>query len=61
LLDTLGLRRAEIATALSGQAVIVKRLALPPMRAEELAEAIPWKQNSTSRLRLPTCSWTIRC
>jgi type IV pilus assembly protein PilM len=43
LLDTLGLRRAHIATALSGQAVIVKRLALPPMRAEELAEAIPWE------------------
>ena len=43
LLDTLGLRRAQIATALSGQAVIVKRLALPPMRAEELAEAIPWE------------------
>lgn len=43
LLDTLGLRRAHIATALSGQAVIVKRLALPPMRSEELAEAIPWE------------------
>jgi type IV pilus assembly protein PilM len=43
LLDTLGLRRAHIAMALSGQAVIVKRLALPPMRAEELAEAIPWE------------------
>jgi type IV pilus assembly protein PilM len=43
LLDTLGLRRAHIAAALSGQAVIVKRLALPPMKAEELAEAIPWE------------------
>ena len=43
LLDTLGLKRAHIATALSGQAVIVKRLALPPMRSEELAEAIPWE------------------
>jgi type IV pilus assembly protein PilM len=43
LLDTLGLKRAHIVTALSGQAVIVKRLALPPMREEELAEAIPWE------------------
>lgn len=43
LLDTLGLRRAHIAAALSGQAVIVKRLALPPMKKEELAEAIPWE------------------
>lgn len=43
LLDTLGLRRAHIAAALSGQAVIVKRLALPPMRQDELAEAIPWE------------------
>lgn len=43
LLDTLGLRRAHIATALSGQAVIVKRLALPPMGPKELAEAIPWE------------------
>jgi type IV pilus assembly protein PilM len=43
LLDTLGLRRAQIASALSGQAVIVKRLALPPMSTAELAEAIPWE------------------
>jgi len=43
LLDTLGLRRAQVSAALSGQAVIVKRLALPPMRAEELADAIPWE------------------
>jgi len=43
LLDTLGLRRAHIATGLSGQAVIVKRLALPPMGPQELAEAIPWE------------------
>lgn len=43
LLDTLGLKRAHLAAALSGQSVIVKRLALPPMRAEELAEAIPWE------------------
>ncbi len=43
LLDTLGLRRAHIAAAVSGQAVIVKRLALPPMDQKELAEAIPWE------------------
>lgn len=43
LLDTLGLRRAQVAAALPGRAVIVKRLALPFMRKEELAEAIPWE------------------
>lgn len=43
LLDTLGLRRASIASALPGQAVIVKRLILPRMRPAELAEAIPWE------------------
>lgn len=43
LLDTLGLKRARISAALSGQSVIVKRLTLPPMTAAELAEAIPWE------------------
>jgi type IV pilus assembly protein PilM len=43
LLDSLRLRRVNIATALSGHAVIVKRLALPAMSQAELAEAIPWE------------------
>jgi len=43
LLDTLGLGRAHIAAALSGHAVIVKRLALPNMSQADLAEAIPWE------------------
>jgi type IV pilus assembly protein PilM len=41
LLDTLGLRRASVAAAVSGHAVIVKRLTMPPMSAEELAETMP--------------------
>jgi type IV pilus assembly protein PilM len=41
--DALRLRRARVATALSGHAVIVKRLSLPSMSRAELAEAIPWE------------------
>lgn len=40
---TLKVRRANIASALSGQAVIVKRLSLPAMTDDELAESIPWE------------------
>jgi type IV pilus assembly protein PilM len=43
LFDTLKLRRARVATALSGHAVIVKRLALPSMSQAELSDAIPWE------------------
>jgi type IV pilus assembly protein PilM len=43
LLDSLGLRRATVSSALSGHAVIVKRLSLPAMTDAELAEAIPWE------------------
>jgi type IV pilus assembly protein PilM len=42
-LDVLGMKRAPIAAALSGHAVIVKRLQLPAMSPTELAEAIPWE------------------
>lgn len=41
LLDTLGLRRARVAAAVSGTAVIVKRLTMPPMSAQELADTMP--------------------
>jgi type IV pilus assembly protein PilM len=43
LLDSLRLRRANVTAALSGHAVIVKRLSLPAMSEAELAEAIPWE------------------
>jgi type IV pilus assembly protein PilM len=43
LLDSLRLRRPRVAAALSGHAVIVKRLSLPAMTEAELAEAIPWE------------------
>jgi type IV pilus assembly protein PilM len=43
LLDSLRLRRARVAAALSGHAVIVKRLSLPSMSQAELSEAIPWE------------------
>jgi type IV pilus assembly protein PilM len=36
-------RRARVATALSGHSVIVKRLSLPCMSQAELSEAIPWE------------------
>lgn len=41
--DTLRIRRGRVAAALSGHAVIVKRLSLPVMTDGELAEAIPWE------------------
>lgn len=41
--DTLRVRRGRVAAALSGHAVIVKRLSLPAMTESELAEAIPWE------------------
>jgi type IV pilus assembly protein PilM len=43
LLDSLKMRRARVAAALAGHAVIVKRLSLPSMSQAELAEAIPWE------------------
>jgi type IV pilus assembly protein PilM len=43
LLTSLKQRRARVAAALSGHAVIVKRLSLPSMTDEELNEAIPWE------------------
>ena len=43
LLDSMRLRRANVAAALSGHAVIVKRLSLPTMSQAELNEAIPWE------------------
>lgn len=41
--DTLRLRRAVVAAALSGHAAIVKRLSLPAMTDAELADALPWE------------------
>jgi len=43
LLDSMGLRRASITSALAGHAVIVKRLSMPAMTTAELTEAIPWE------------------
>ena len=43
LLDSLKMRRARVSAALSGHAVIVKRLSLPSMSQAELNEAIPWE------------------
>jgi type IV pilus assembly protein PilM len=43
VLKSLHLRRARVAAALSGHAVIVKRLSLPAMSEAELNDAIPWE------------------
>lgn len=43
VLGTMKMRRARVAAALSGHAVIVKRLSLPSMSQAELNEAIPWE------------------
>ena len=41
--QTLGMKHARVTAALSGHAVIVKRLTLPAMSEGELADAIPWE------------------
>jgi type IV pilus assembly protein PilM len=41
--DTSGVRTREVAASLSGNAVIVKKIALPKMTAAELAESIYWE------------------
>ena len=43
LLANIHVRRARIAAALTGQAVVIKRLRLPAMSASALADAIPWE------------------
>jgi type IV pilus assembly protein PilM len=43
LLDSLRVRRANVATALAANHVIVKRLAFAEMSEEALMEAIPWE------------------
>jgi type IV pilus assembly protein PilM len=39
----LGLRGKEVATAISGHSVIIKKIKVPPMTPEELEEQIPWE------------------
>jgi type IV pilus assembly protein PilM len=41
--DALRVRRARVVAALSGHAVIVKRLSVPAMSEDALADAIPWE------------------
>ena len=43
LLETRGFRMREVAASLAGNAVIVKKIALPPMAEAELAESIFWE------------------
>jgi type IV pilus assembly protein PilM len=41
--ETNGLKTKEVAASLSGNAVIVKKIALPPMTTAELGESIYWE------------------
>jgi type IV pilus assembly protein PilM len=43
LFDTRGIKTREVAASLSGTAVIVKKITVPPMSATELAESIAWE------------------
>lgn len=38
-----GLRGKQVATAVAGNSVIIKKIQVPPMTREELAEQIPWE------------------
>jgi type IV pilus assembly protein PilM len=43
VISSLNVRTAEFGTSLSGHSVIIKKIALPTMSAEELAESIRWE------------------
>jgi len=43
LFDSHGIKTKDVAASLSGNAVIVKKIALPPMSEAELADAIYWE------------------
>ena len=49
LIDSFRLKKARVATALPGHAVIVKRLWLPTMSKASSTTRFPGKPNSTSR------------
>jgi len=42
-ISSLGVRNNDFATSLSGHSVIIKKISLPTMSAEELAESIRWE------------------
>ena len=43
LVSSLNVRNSEFGTSLSGHSVIIKKISLPAMSAEELAESIRWE------------------
>jgi len=43
LFRDLGIRQKEVSLSISGHSVIIKKLSLPLMRAEELEDQIPWE------------------
>jgi len=43
LISALKLKGKEVATAISGHSVIIKKIKVPPMTPEELEEQIPWE------------------
>jgi type IV pilus assembly protein PilM len=43
LKNALKLKTREVATAISGHSVIIKKIKVPPMTPEELEEQIPWE------------------
>jgi type IV pilus assembly protein PilM len=43
LKNALKLKAKEVATAISGHSVIIKKIKVPPMTPEELEEQIPWE------------------
>jgi hypothetical protein len=61
LFNNLKIKRREVALAVSGHAVIIKRLALPMMTDAELIEQIPWGPSSTSRSTSRMSRSTTRC
>ena len=56
-----GVARKDVVTAVSGRAVIVKKIVMDKMNPDDAKEAIFWKPSSTFRSISTTCVSTSRC
>jgi type IV pilus assembly protein PilM len=60
LIDSLRLKKARVASALSGHAVIVKRLWLPTLEESDLDDRIPWEAEAHIPFDLNECQLDYR-
>jgi type IV pilus assembly protein PilM len=60
LIDSFRLKKARVAAALSGHAVIVKRLRLPTVEESELPDRLPWEAEQHIPFDLSECQLDYR-